>query len=271
MNPLTATERALDLVPVLRRILLALDIRTLLVSAQRVCLAWNQYIRFTPALQKKLFFRGDLNIETQINPLLVEAFPFCFPHLIGATTDDPLRVISRQKDVWALDAVPFPAIHRIRRNRDAFRRLDTSWRVMLVRQPPPDGIGSVWTGKNFASDVSERLTLLDPQHGATPPPVRMPNLLSDVLLRGIDTFRGCPEDATLVGFRVIWEPVPSDWKNTPIWEAIKEELARYGVVVNNVICAEVQSPIVEDVRLLCNILFGPRRILALKDDSDDEE
>jgi hypothetical protein len=41
-------------------------------------------------LQKKLVFRGDPNIETQINPLPVEVFPFCCPHLISATADNPL-------------------------------------------------------------------------------------------------------------------------------------------------------------------------------------
>jgi hypothetical protein len=45
----------------------------------------------------------------------------------------------------------------------------------------------------------------------------------------------------------------------------KKGVFRYGVVVNNVIYAEKQSPIVEDVRLLSTIRFNPKLALEFED------
>jgi hypothetical protein len=102
---------------ILIRVLLHLDLRTLLVSAQRVCTVWRDSIVLNHELQKKLFLRSDSTAKPQFNPLLVEAFPFCFPHLMPTTSDYSLRVIARQDSFQALDAVPFPTLQNQGENR----------------------------------------------------------------------------------------------------------------------------------------------------------
>lgn len=64
---------------ILEAILLNIDIRDLLVSAQRICKHWRELVATSPRLQQRLFIAPDFTGPRKINPLLQEAFPFCFP------------------------------------------------------------------------------------------------------------------------------------------------------------------------------------------------
>jgi hypothetical protein len=132
LNYGAATKKGLATPEILEMILIQVDIRTLLTSAQRVCHSWFDVISKSPLIQKGLFFTPVNDSEWVLgekilNPLLIEAFPSIFP------TKD--RLYSSRLDVCDLpmtqDALTM----------DQFIRKDASWRKMLVQQPPLLGIG----------------------------------------------------------------------------------------------------------------------------------
>ncbi|KAI0016558.1 hypothetical protein F4780DRAFT_783085 [Xylariomycetidae sp. FL0641] len=104
----------------LENILLCLDMRTLLVSAQRVCQHWHTLILGSPPLQKKLFFMPDDGdpdtFKPVFNPLLQEVFPRFF------VRDSPWT------QAFPHSAIPFMS---------SLVEPTASWRRMLVRQSPP--------------------------------------------------------------------------------------------------------------------------------------
>ncbi|KAJ5387907.1 hypothetical protein N7509_010448 [Penicillium cosmopolitanum] len=118
-------------------ILLHLDIRTLLVSAQRVCQTWTVLVQTSPAIQQALFFRSQENkwhtesISNPIyNPLLVEAFRPFFP---SAEAERDGKEENINFSFKALDMLSSP------QKKSAYMRKEASWRKMLLRQPPVYG------------------------------------------------------------------------------------------------------------------------------------
>lgn len=76
--PTIQSHPAFDISEILVAILLNVDMRTLLVSAQRTCKYWYMLIFRSIRLQQHLFFDPDLSARRELNPLLQETFPFCF-------------------------------------------------------------------------------------------------------------------------------------------------------------------------------------------------
>ncbi|KAI9927726.1 hypothetical protein ASPWEDRAFT_549886 [Aspergillus wentii DTO 134E9] len=118
----------------LEHILIFLDIRTLLISAQRVCRLWNQVIAQSKALQQALFFHPtDSKDQERIrNPLLSDVFWSCT--VPWKLWDKPYGPASYQPEnnktgIWNL-------IERIERE-------NASWRRMLIQQPPTSRIGII--------------------------------------------------------------------------------------------------------------------------------
>ncbi|KAJ5836875.1 hypothetical protein N7447_002901 [Penicillium robsamsonii] len=111
---MTAQDTALGTLEVLENILLHLDLKYILTSAQRVCHRWQDLISTSPSLQKYLFFQPDWDREDrQRNPLLAEIFPDWFPDF--PTSEKQCK--SHGIETGTSD-------------------IKSSWKRMLVQQPP---------------------------------------------------------------------------------------------------------------------------------------
>lgn len=118
-------EAALATPELLESILLHVDMRTLLVSAQRVCRGWKDLISTSPQLQQVLFLQGDSSrnpASAIANPLLAELFPPWF------------GTVSDIADL-AIEELP------VGKRTGAFYRPDASWRRMHICQPPARRLG----------------------------------------------------------------------------------------------------------------------------------
>ncbi|KAL1998093.1 hypothetical protein VTN02DRAFT_6876 [Thermoascus thermophilus] len=165
----------------LERILLHLDLRTLLTAAQRVCRAWTRLIASSPALQRALFFRpvpyelSGNNIvtgkrkrkkgEKVYNPLLAELFPPFFPR---PTTPNRLDQLDLDLD-----------LARNPTKQAAYLRRDASWRRMLVQQPPARSLSYIRVSQARGGQSWARFTIPVPGPGDSG--LRM-NMLYDLLL-----------------------------------------------------------------------------------------
>lgn len=120
----STAERALSITEILEGILIQLDLRTLLTSAQLVNRGWRQLIRESTQIQEALFFKPQQKRhgrdEPTFNPLLRETFPSFFPN-----AGDAISRVSFK----SLDMVQTPE------KLAAYARKDASWRQMLVQQP----------------------------------------------------------------------------------------------------------------------------------------
>ncbi|KAJ5620202.1 hypothetical protein N7510_004186 [Penicillium lagena] len=124
----TARDQAISTAEILEMILLQLDLRTLLVAAQRVCRSWLILISKSVQIQRALFFspleKPDVPMHDQIqNPLLAEAFPCIFPSSDKESEKYKFKFA-------ALD------MNRSNTKRAMYMRKEASWRRMLVQQPP---------------------------------------------------------------------------------------------------------------------------------------
>lgn len=141
MEPFTSTCAFRDAVmgtpELFQLILLCLDERSLLTSAQRVNKYWHRTIQKTPAIRRALFFQPFATTSYKgppiFNPLLVEVFPPFFPSRDGNQDDDDNDI--RKGDVMIKhDSIeplfPTTKAHQV------IRRPGASWTRMLVRQPP---------------------------------------------------------------------------------------------------------------------------------------
>lgn len=95
----------LEISELLESILLHIDEKTLLVSAQRVNKRWRDTVTSSPRLQKKLFLQPDESDATardpRHNPLLAAAFPFCFDDLTANPHGTAQRVLWAKSDILA--------------------------------------------------------------------------------------------------------------------------------------------------------------------------
>ncbi|KAF7594155.1 hypothetical protein BBP40_010004 [Aspergillus hancockii] len=126
---ITAAQRVLFTPELLETILLDLDLRTLLTSAQRTCRAWINLIRDSIALQRALYFTlasESRSPEKVLNPLLVDAFPafFRMPENEAAYRYQSNGLLSDTRMFKHPETQP------------SFLRKEASWRRMLVQQPP---------------------------------------------------------------------------------------------------------------------------------------
>ncbi|KAI3327823.1 hypothetical protein HD806DRAFT_531158 [Xylariaceae sp. AK1471] len=245
MATLSAAQHVLGTVELLEFILLNLDTRTLLTSAQRVDRYWHEVIRHSPLLQRALFFEPDLNAPRIYNLLLAGVFPFCFPHL-DPEAGDPMQPICRNK-VLPIDINfrTFPNISTIIRKASAFAYIHASWRRMLVQQPPIYGKGPTWT--MITAGLNAPIEMLDYGivPGPDPSPLRMEALLTKALMeeRSADRY-------FVSAFRVIWNPVPNIVGYDPVRALIRGQLEKNTVVIINTIDYVNTSPIDPKVLIL---------------------
>ncbi|KAF7523358.1 hypothetical protein G7054_g11780 [Neopestalotiopsis clavispora] len=146
---LSAGARVGHILELLEAILLDVDMRTLLVSAQRVNKRWWNLIG-NPEFQKRLFFIPDHDATgSTANPLLVEYFRFCFPNY-SLEDNANWRGSTVYKDRNPPELEKFKTLRgrnieskewfAIKEKAEAFGREDASWRQMLTHQPPMAGV-----------------------------------------------------------------------------------------------------------------------------------
>ncbi|EXA53487.1 hypothetical protein FOQG_07461 [Fusarium oxysporum f. sp. raphani 54005] len=145
--------RILAVPELLELILLHLDMKTLLVSASRVCRHWAAIIGESPRIQQALFFQPVSSAGARrpqsftLNPLLVEKFGRCFFDI-----DRKYTYLRRADSFLRLPWAPEGAIKAQGEARslsmlEKTERLEnftmgtSSWRRMLVSQPPPPTMG----------------------------------------------------------------------------------------------------------------------------------
>lgn len=138
-----APSPVLHVLELLEAVLMQLDVRTLLVSAQRVNKRWYNVIG-NADLQKKLFLAPDYDamVSTE-NELLQEIFPFCFPEKPrGETLERSIAASNTRLYHYCLRMggygrhLSWTEWTTLRNKADAFSREDASWRRMLTHQPP---------------------------------------------------------------------------------------------------------------------------------------
>lgn len=139
--PSSARSRVLHVTELLEAVLMQLDLRTLLVSAQRVNKRWYNVIG-NANLQKKLFFLTDHDATViKENELLREIFLFCFPVMQGgpdrniSTSNTRLHQYRSMLDTFG-QRLSWTEWITFRDRADAFSRVDASWRRMFTHQPP---------------------------------------------------------------------------------------------------------------------------------------
>lgn len=122
----------------LELILLSLDMRTLLISAQRVCHKWHNLIQVSHSLQAALFFkpvkyklpRGTQRLR---NPLVEEII---WPKFI--------RTRGEQTCLFHMYCtLDLPRMNK--KKEKAYLRENASWRRMLLQQPPTSIVGIIET------------------------------------------------------------------------------------------------------------------------------
>lgn len=115
-----APHEALGIPEMLEEILLEVDMRTLLTSAQRVSQWWRDVITDSPRIQQRLFLR----------PITENSRPECNP-----LTADILRCILREKRLWLYRMAGNYTYDDPPGRVAAFRDPNAVWRRMLLQQP----------------------------------------------------------------------------------------------------------------------------------------
>ncbi|KAH8702284.1 hypothetical protein BGW36DRAFT_372514 [Talaromyces proteolyticus] len=128
-----ASQDAVMRIPELfQMILLCLDQRSLLTSAQRVNKYWHSTIQNTPAIQQALFFKAfpaSYDGPPVFNPLLMEIFSDWIPY----DWDSDYKY--RERNAVVLEKA-FESLLPTTEHHRMFRQKRASWTRMLVRQPP---------------------------------------------------------------------------------------------------------------------------------------
>ncbi|KAJ5917420.1 hypothetical protein N7466_010974 [Penicillium verhagenii] len=135
-----SANQALNTMEILEMILVQTDMRTLLVSAQRVCHKWADLIAHSPSIQKTLFFtpiqESEWGTGIQIfNPILTKTINSSFP-------------FNNEPDNWQDFRLSAFMMTKDHSGVAAFTRKNASWRKMLVQQPPTPGIGILDTASS---------------------------------------------------------------------------------------------------------------------------
>ncbi|KAM0299239.1 hypothetical protein ACHAPM_008003 [Fusarium culmorum] len=165
----------------LESILLHLDMRTLLVSASPVCRYWATRIADSPKIQQALFFQPVSSVGAgrpesfTLNPLLVEKFGRCFFDTEGKYTYSR-RAYSFLRLSWAPEGAiakqgpPGSLTLEKSKRLEILTRSSSSWRRMLVSQPPPPSLGYVRyddVDRWFRESHDTQIEPSSPQQGLT--------------------------------------------------------------------------------------------------------
>lgn len=155
MSSLPPSETVFTIPELLESILLNLDLRTLLTTAQSTCRTWTTLIKTSPRLQQALFLLPAPTAKKAHNPLLAQTFPSLFPAPAPNSHSSPENS-DQDKDTNPLCLFTFTTLDMVATpaKTEAYRRREASWRHMLLQQPPISEIGfiqirSAMRGKSY--------------------------------------------------------------------------------------------------------------------------
>ncbi|KAJ6443027.1 Histone-lysine N-methyltransferase EZH2 [Purpureocillium lavendulum] len=212
----SAPQAVLSTAELLEAILLDVDMRTLLVSAPRVCRRWHAVVASSPALQRALFLHpedgdgsqdGDRSCipEKRQNPLLKDLFPAWFectpsfrPDVAEPLHRFPATVTMGYKRFQELPLYDASLNVRASGGDNPFLRPRASWRRMLTSQPP---CRVVVASASRAPGASLSKTLGQPRLLRYPDGLRM-GALYDMTLRHCSTQTRGGNGGS--GFMVVW-------------------------------------------------------------------
>ncbi|KXJ97080.1 hypothetical protein Micbo1qcDRAFT_229831 [Microdochium bolleyi] len=278
-------DHTLAIPELLENILLHLDIRTLLVAAQRVDTTWNLMINTSPRIQKTIFFAPDDSIPASapvFNQLFIDTFPFCFDQLLQ-TSDLALPISSRSNDTSTLGAAPFPLSTHITSKAHAFSRPEASWRRMLIQQPPLRSYGVAMTatipslatqanthGRPPSAAVQEILLMPSPTlcastqgpHEALGAIISMPYLL-EKCLTGPQESSQTNAATPVSGFRILWPHnsnmnavAEATYPDEQVRGAVLRQAQGHGMVLNPVVGLTKMSPADATLQRVRDVLLG---------------
>ncbi|KAK7996456.1 hypothetical protein PG989_004496 [Apiospora arundinis] len=233
-------EQVLGTTELLQNVLLHLDLKTLLVSAQRVERRWRDLIIDSAPIQRALYFRGDPEPRHEEEEQRMPSTAIHEEEDAAAADDDDVDSIGNDSGSWADDRFEMNPLlqakfdqffceagpveigtgHRPRRQsrlltsdrckdlplagseaqREAFLRPGASWRRMLVTQPPVRRLGFCESGRNMG-DAKFRFSELRPTSNDDDG-LRMGELYDAVV-----NWLGTPHPA----FTVMWNPSEYVW------------------------------------------------------------
>ena len=137
----TPVRAVLSDTKLLERILMELDMTTLLAAAQRVCRQWHAAVRDSLLIQQKLFLEpiDDDIVERQYSPsarsILPGAHAVANPLLSLLFPESKAFFGQPRTQSWLADDMKLPLCPESLQ-REAFLRSGASWRRMHVQQPP---------------------------------------------------------------------------------------------------------------------------------------
>lgn len=152
-----ACNMVLSIPELLESILLQLDMQTLLVSSQRVCRQWHNFIKSSRCIQEFLFFEPCSQLSPRFlaagrvkNPLLKRHFKPFFEDLNGPkqARRQPWSTSFNRFGVTKLtgSGLAIADMKNGRHRHAAFVREGASWRRMLVTQPPIERVAYIKSG-----------------------------------------------------------------------------------------------------------------------------
>ncbi|KAI0161208.1 hypothetical protein GGR57DRAFT_498728 [Xylariaceae sp. FL1272] len=145
----TAARTALGIPELLHMILMYIDERTLITSAQRVNHFWHSSVADSVLVQRKLFFRADYELPLTRNPFLIPPFWDILELLVSQGRQMQYLTVSSEGY-----QMPFSTAQYLK--REAFAHPQASWRRMLTHQPPLHGIAVLADMFLRGLDVSSR-------------------------------------------------------------------------------------------------------------------
>ncbi|KAJ5171955.1 hypothetical protein N7492_004548 [Penicillium capsulatum] len=255
MSAIKSPSTVCDIPELLELILLHLDLRTLLTTAQSTCRAWTSLIRNSPRIQQALFFASANHREKVYNPLLAEKFSPFFPN-DSPGSEYPLFTFT------ACDMFKTPD------QTNAFMRKEASWRRMLVQQPPVPGIGYIKIRHAMRHTSYAQSKMTPRKQSSEPGYVRMQHLFEAMLFGSIGSYIN--DGAVRIRWPAHEEIESPRARREPHLEAAFERMvARFEIVVHvqvSVSCVRGMPAPKSEKEMLRDML----RALYEKDDGDEE-
>ena len=234
MDEASFAGRILSIPELLELVLVNLDLKTLVVSASRVCRYWAATMARSSKIQQALFFQPVPSTGAErpefftLNPLLVEKFGRCFFDI------DREYVSLRRADSFL--RLPWsPKGPNAKRGSEKILKLEntdrlesftmsaSSWRRMLVSQPPPPSLGYL-----SLYDVQLGLFELFTTHVYPSSPLK--GLTMGQLYNMVHKATSYQEDST-VWYRVIWDKAHGAYRTNECKKQTSQLLEKTNVVV----------------------------------------
>lgn len=137
----SAGKKVLMLPELFEAILLQLSFQDILINAQRVCRVWSEAIRASPRLQQALFFETVPREKIQIsyNPAsrkVARSFKTTAGHATATCEISSTHIVVVENPMRRYLSDKQPTFDTVLRHANAAKRIDASWKRMLLSQPP---------------------------------------------------------------------------------------------------------------------------------------